>query len=186
MTQRDKDAADKKKTELKEFVDKIANLFEALDLSSAEFLLPQKRGEHHPHISGYLLRELSSFKMADARVRSKKEREFIKVIPEEEFKETLKKSLVSSASQAHRLTLKQDLHFDAFKKLLLERGLVVKKVMDWKIHNPGKEVMKIREWGKKYSSIHKNPTSMERVCIIVRKEEEAPKYPPEQPHKNFP
>ena len=165
MTKPEKKAEQDQK-ELKKFVEKIAALFEKRDIGSVEMLEKQEKKPH----AAYLLRELPSSRVSQPQTKIKEGRSFVRVIPDYEFKEGIRKTLISSAEGAHRLTLKQNLHFDAFKKLLLEKGLIVKHIIDWKLHSPGKGLLKIREWGKNYSAVERDPNFSKRVFVIMRKD----------------
>jgi hypothetical protein len=157
---------DNKLSDLKKFVEKIASFFEITQVSQLEMI---KNSGKKPQVSAYILREIASRGSKPCDSTLKKKHSFIRVVPDYEFKETIQKTLTSSAQGAHRLTLKQNLHFDAFKQLLLEKGLAVKKVVDWRIHNPAKATLTIRQWGKTYSSVKRNPSFIKRICVIYRK-----------------
>jgi hypothetical protein len=150
---------------LKKFVEKIAELFESTRASHLEMV---KSLSKKSHIPAYILREIPSKANKSSESYSKKKHCFVRVVPDYEFKETVQKTLTSSAQGAHRLTLKQNLHFDAFKQLLLEKGLVVKKVIDWRLHNSAKANLTIRQWGKTYSSVKPSPSFLKRICVITK------------------
>ncbi|MDN3505267.1 MAG: hypothetical protein P0S95_06815 [Rhabdochlamydiaceae bacterium] len=165
---RDSDSKDNNK-ELSSFVEKISTLFDKQSTSSAQIVLTQEKigKKTRCHLSGYQLRR-SPLKALIKCSPEQKKRVYMKVIPKELYREIFNKKLFSQVLETHNLTLKQDLHFDAFKQLLYEKGLVVKQVIDWKMQRSESGLAKIKAYGKRVSAVEPNPSIVKKVCIITR------------------
>ena len=159
-----READEKQDKELEEFVDRIAQIFSHNELSSAELVVDN----HDCHLSGYKLHRSHSADITKKTEATKKERKYVRVLIDQSD-EVMKSHLVSAAIGIHRFSLKQDLHFDAFRKLLYEKGLVVREVVDWRIQRTKNGEAKIREWGKNFSALKRNDNKFKRVCIITKK-----------------
>ena len=165
---RGSDSQDQNK-ELSGFVEKISSLFDKQGTSSAQVILTQEKqgSKTRCHLSGYQLRR-APLKVLVKRNPEKKKRVYMKVIPKEIYRDIFNKKLFSQVLETHNLTLKQDLHFDAFRQLLYEKGLVVKQVIDWKMQRSESGLAKIKAYGKKMSAVERNPSIVKKVCIITR------------------
>lgn len=166
----DKEFKNEDNPSLLEFVERIAHLFDQKDVSTAQIVLTTKNqgNETHCHLSGYQLRR-APLKILAKEDLSDRKHVYMRIIPKEQYREIFNKNFFSQVIDTHQLTLKQDLHFDAFRKLLYEKGLVVKQVIDWKIQRSSTGMTKIKEYGKKISAVEKNPSIVKHVCIISRK-----------------
>ncbi|MCF7852235.1 MAG: hypothetical protein K9M07_03225 [Simkaniaceae bacterium] len=156
--------------ELFQFVDRIANLFQTRNLFSAELIITrQAESETHCQLSGYQLKRDPFHHISHKAEATEKERSYTKMTPERGQGKDRVTLMQSQVNETHRLTIKQDLHFDAFKKLLLEKGLVLKRVIDWKLQQTDFEIKKIKEYGKHISAVEVNPHFSRTVCVITKK-----------------
>lgn len=158
-------------SELSQFVERIATLFEENDVSSAQVVLAPKRGGRSTsyHLSGYRLHQSGPMKTISSQTEAEKKERIYSDLTHEQLEHTKGENrLMESVIDAHWFTLKQDLHFDAFRKLLYEKGLLVREVVDWKIQHTKGELAKIKEWGKEFSAVEVSPNMAHKVCIISR------------------
>ena len=170
-----READEEKDDELQGFVDRIAALFSENNLSSAELVLSENDEKYDCHLSGYRLHEAPLEGLSKKTKAFEKEREYVHVMLDDEATDAVKKShLMSAAIGVHRFSLQQDLHFDAFRKLLYEKGLMVREVVDWKIERSKSGEAKIKEVGESFSAVEHSPNTFSTLHIITKKTSSKP------------